>query len=82
MTTANITIVVLCDWTKIIPILFVRSSKNNNNTFFLVSQSFSSLCTPWDEKGWKSLIYRKKWINEGRNGWYEKVSSWTSRDEK
>ena len=53
MTIAHITIVVWCgcEWIKIIP--FFHISKN---IFFGAPQNFSSLCVPWDEKSWKSLV--------------------------
>lgn len=44
---------------KLYLFLFVRSIKN---IFFDVSKNFSSLYMPWDEKGWKSLVYNMSFI--------------------
>ena len=54
MTRPNTSVAVLCDWIKIIPI-FVRSVKNTLLECHRIL--VISLCVPWDEKGWKSLLY-------------------------
>ena len=54
MTTVNTTIVIWCEWIKIIPL--IRLAKKNG---FLVCRRILviSLCVPWDEKGWKLMVY-------------------------
>ena len=51
MTTGNTTIAVWCEWIKIT--FFCQISKN----IFFCRILVISLYVPWDEKGWKSLLY-------------------------
>ena len=57
MTTANTIIAIRYEWIKLIPIYFCQIGKE----YFLVCHTIwvVSLWVLWDEKGWKSLPWRK-----------------------
>ena len=59
MTTANTTTTVLCEWINIIPMFLSDQQK----VYFLVCCRIlvTGLCVPWDENGWKFVIY---WIDD------------------
>lgn len=57
MTTANTTIAIQCEWISVIPICFVKFAKNMIHFLLCHRILEASLRVPWDEAGWKSLLW-------------------------